>query len=301
MSKKEELIAICPYMFRYMKNPTEKDYIQALKSGYDFYEMFKHMKNPTKKMIYAALECDGRIIKKIKNPDEIMINIALRTYPRYFLKLKNPTLKQKKILLKFNGNYYHKLSKEDKENKELLRIAVASHPILIKELKITDPDLIMIGLTTNGYNIRYVENPTDRMIEVAFKSNEYCIQYLPKNKIKPYMIHEFIYKKDDYHSILKEYKIQIPDIYRPYIISTNPEWAFMYLPKCTKVELEKIIDNLKSIDSCIMDNLHLIKDDYLLKKIYKKATDHEFKEIIKMHKNWKDDASLIFDYIKDKK
>lgn len=292
---------MCPYMFRFMKNPTEKDYINAFKSGYDSNEMFKYIKNPTKRIIYAALVCNGNIINKINNPDEIMINIALRTYPRYYLKLKNPTLKQKKILLKWNGNYYHKLNDEDKKNKELLKIAISSYPALIKELKITDQELILIGLAVNGFYIKYVKNPSDKMIQVAFESNEYCIQHIPKDKIKNYMIHKFIVKKDDYHSILKDYKMKIPDIYRPYIISTNPEWAFMYLPKCSKSEMIKIIEKIKEIDSSIIDNLHKIKDDFLLKKIYKKTTDHDYKEIIKMHKNWKDDASLIFEYIKGKK
>lgn len=170
---------------------------------------------------------------------------------------------------------------------------------MFKFFYMDDPSIAPLALSIHGYYIKYIENPSEEFQLIAITQDSSSIKHIknPTPKIQLLAI------KDDYNNF-KRIKNPIEEVQK---IAITKDYGYMMDIKNPSKDildifhkkLQSYINNKKMRENEIWDYriLKLITnkklDSISLVMLLQLAKDESTKELIKKHKNWKNEAQLI--------
>jgi hypothetical protein len=174
---KKEALTELPSLIENLHNVTEVDCINAVRSNGLY---LSKIKTPTNKVILEALKQNGMAIQYVKDPTDEQIKTAILNDP-FCIKhlLADGKLKEeyKKLALHQNGLVIQLL---DDPTEELQLIAVTENPASLAFIKYPTRKTCIQAITSEGITIEYVKNPDENLQLLAIDNSDkgYAYRYI---------------------------------------------------------------------------------------------------------------------------
>jgi hypothetical protein len=134
----------------------------------------RYIKNQTSKVQMVAVEEDPRNILDIENPTPEVQMYVVKEHPSFIKGLKTPTDEVQDYILKNHKEYIFHIDNPNDKIKPLLDLE----------------EYQMSAVKKNGTNIKYIQNPTDKVQIYVLEKNQLYIQYIknPTPKVQMYIV-----------------------------------------------------------------------------------------------------------------
>ena len=229
-----------PELILKLNGPTEHDFLTAVKvNGM----LLGKLKEPSDKVINESLLQNGMAIKFIPEPTDAQIKTAILSDPMCIEYIKGLKDVHKALALRINGLAIQLI---DNPDEELQLAAVKEHPsaiyfiktptdkvkkfaveqdgLVIECIKEADEELQLLAIenSDHGFAYRYIDNPSDKVSEAAYRKNKKLLPHL-KSYTKYVQINALLADKEnikymdtlevDAQQVLLRYLGQSPHIF----------------------------------------------------------------------------------------
>ena len=160
-------------------------------------------------------------------------------------------------------------------------------------LNIVDQETQIAILEDNWTSIKYIKEPSEQVQFEAVHKNVNYIEYIkkPSKKVKLFVVKQ--------NGFLIKHIIKPSELIQLEAIKTN-SLVIQYIERPSKAVQLESVQKIKAdhLDFFMQYARKMINYSKALNLLYKKAPD-EYKEQIKSHPNYKSDAELVLDSVKN--
>jgi hypothetical protein len=173
-----------PQLLQLLDNLTEMEYVDCIMTNID---VFPYIENKTTLICCAALSKDGNCLKYIDEQTEDICKIAITTTVQSFRYIKEKTtdlcILYINECIKQNDDIVFELLPQKLCNDDIYELLLDNDCDCFKYIKNPSDYLIELGIRLNEFNIFYVKNKTEVHIKLAIDLNPALVQYF-KNYIE---------------------------------------------------------------------------------------------------------------------